>query len=385
MSQENPWLNDPVHVAESVKKVLMFEHPLAKALMDRRVPLTEELIAAVLQYSVFSWEGRNPAPALDMQGNLQGTDLDLLSLLVPLAQRKAIIEVPEYTNRRPIRKREGERKIGENRFGRICELISNRNVFSFSMRIEDQTSLGTCADESEKMGLSRCLMLVDINGELRLVELSFKPTAHENRFLTAHGLYADGVIAIKYAVHPNRYQSIYGAPYLLTVLALRRLNDEGRYWKGEWKRLEEKGIFPPQKRRYPKTEQTGPSTRVLMPTMLVEFDLPKLQGSYRGPEGDTEERAQYAYDRQRILLHILRKPLSFVKRADEFAFFRYGGVQQGRILRAPWAQNLLVEEGYIAGRKRRRHSWNRLRYFDDIAMRFRTTEWEETIADDLDQ
>ena len=59
----------PVQLAESVKEVINGIHPYAKAIMDRKTSVDEEMVGAIMAQTVFSWEGRKPLLALDADGN----------------------------------------------------------------------------------------------------------------------------------------------------------------------------------------------------------------------------------------------------------------------------------------------------------------------------
>jgi len=120
----------PIKMAATVKDVVSLENDYVREIINRNKPLDDELVGAILAQSIMSWEGKEPAPALDPDGNFQGTDLDLFSFLMPLAERGAVIEIPRYRNRRKIVRKEGERKIGTNQLGKITGLVSNKDVFS---------------------------------------------------------------------------------------------------------------------------------------------------------------------------------------------------------------------------------------------------------------
>ena len=155
----------PIKLAESVKDVVGITNPYAETIMDRGTFVDEAFVQAVRAQSVFTWEGRNPSSALDEDGNFRGTDLDLLSFLVPIAERGAVVEIPRYRNRRKVVVRENERKVGTNQFGSVTGLISNKDVFSFNVRIFDRTIIvRDPVTEKETVGDHRNYMIVDCDG-----------------------------------------------------------------------------------------------------------------------------------------------------------------------------------------------------------------------------
>ena len=57
-----------------MRDVAALKNEYAAAIMDRSVHLDEDFVAAIMGQSLMTWEGRNPAPAIDSYGNFQGTD-----------------------------------------------------------------------------------------------------------------------------------------------------------------------------------------------------------------------------------------------------------------------------------------------------------------------
>ena len=74
----------PILIARSLKDVVSLKNEYARTIMDRKQPIDEGFINAIIAQSLMSWEGRRPAPALDEGGNFQCavTDLDLFSFLL---------------------------------------------------------------------------------------------------------------------------------------------------------------------------------------------------------------------------------------------------------------------------------------------------------------
>ena len=363
----------PILLADTVKGVATLQNPYALAIMDRGVQIDEAFIWSILAQSVFSWEGRNPSPALDEDGNFQATDLDLLSFLVPMAQRGAIIEIPRYESRRQKVSRGNERKIGKSQFGPITGLISSKDVLSFSVRIYDHTiEVTDPLTDKKRLGGHRSYMIVDIDGNWyegwdRIV---FDPTAKENAFLTEKSLWTDNRVIFKYYVHPNRWQSLYGAPYLLLKMLIERINDEAGFYRAEVNRLEAKGISLPagEKELYVHPTHKGETVPVKVNTMEVQLDLPSFKGQYASVP-DTQEGLVQAYRRQKALTWTLRPEVQFVVRADEAAFMKYG---EGKI--APWMGARRWEKNFRLPKGR--IDWNLMVLDNDFAIR--TREYEKT-------
>lgn len=372
----------PIRLAESVQDVVHFNNPYAQAIADRSIPVTNEFVDAVIAQSIFGWEGRHPSPALDEDGNFQGTDLDLLSFLVPIAERGAVIELPHYRSRRVSVVKANERHIGNgNRFGAVTGLISNKDVFSFSVRIWDNTMVvRDPKTQRESIGANRNFMFVDVTGKLHdgLDRIVWDPTAKENNFLNDNDLWTGNTVYFKNAVHPNRWQSVFGAPYLLLKMLIERLREEGSFYRQEVTRLEALGLELPEgeiKESGPTVSSVG-QQKIKVETLEALLDMPVFKGTYQ-PMPNTQEGLVQAYRYQKHLTWTLKPKAQLVVRADELAYFLYG---KERV--APW----------MSGRSwktftppRGRTVWNQMVLSNDVAYRFRRKTVTETVATNFSQ
>src|SRR5262249_49865325 len=76
-------------------------------------------------------------------------------------------------------------------------------------------------------------------------EIIFNPTAAENDFLTKHDLWTGNTVYFKNAVHRNRWQSVFGAPYLLLKMLIERLSEEYTYTNARVAEIQKAGVkFP---------------------------------------------------------------------------------------------------------------------------------------------
>ena len=373
----------PIRFAGSVLDVANFNNSYAQAIVDRSITLTEEFVDAIIAQSIFGWEGRHPAPALDEDGNFQGTDLDLLSFLVPIAERGAVIELPLYRSRRPSVANPNERHIGNgNRFGTVTGLTSNQDVFSFSVRIWDNSVVVRDPETGrESVGAFRNFMLVDVTGKWHdgWDRIVWDPTAKENGFLKDNRLWTGNTVYFKNAIHPNRWQSVFGAPYLLLKMLIERLREEGTFYRQEVKRLEELGFQLPERE---KRESGGPTAsfteqqKIKVDTLEAVVDMPVFKGTYWSVP-NTQEGLLGAYRHQKKLTWTLKPKAQLVVRADELAYFLYG---KERV--APW----MSERNWkIFTPPRGRTVWNQMVLSNDVAYRFRRKTVTETVATNFSQ
>lgn len=373
----------PIRFAESVQDVVNFNNPYAQVIADRSVSITEEFVDSIIAQSIFGWEGRHPTPALDENGNFQGTDLDLLSFLVPIAERGAVIELPFYRSRRPSVTNPNERHVGNgNRFGAVTGLTSNQDVFSFSIRIWDNTVVVRDPEtEQEGVGAFRNFMLVDVTGKWHdgWKSIVWDPAAKENDFLTKNRLWTGNTVYFKNAIHPNRWQSVFGAPYLLLKMLIERLRDEGAFYRQEVKRLEVLGLQLPEGEKKESGGLTASFTeqqKIKVDTLEAVVDMPVFEGKYWSVP-NTQEGLLGAYRHQKKLTWTLKPKAQLVVRADELAYFLHGN---DRI--APW----------MGGRDwksytppRGRTVWNQMVLSNDVAYRYRRKTVTETVATNFSQ
>lgn len=328
-----------INFAKTVREVTNLTNPYAEAIMDRSRPLNKKLVGAIIAQGIMSYEGRNPKPALDADGTFRTTDLDLLSFLAPLADRGAVVEIPTYRNRRQVIRRSGERKIGSNRFGRLVGLTSNKEAFSFSVKMLDQTVVSSTADGSEKIGAYRNFMVVDPSARLYdgWNKIVWNPTAEENSFLKENRLLTGNTVYFKYFVHPNRWQSVFGAPYLLKKMLIARIDDEAGFYRREVGRLLAAGIrFPSGEKEVTKPIKSAGKTKTIsIKTMEMTLTLPDFTGNYASVPLTVDGLIQ-AYRRQKLLTYTWKPFIQFVVRADEAAFMLYGLDENDRGKVANW-------------------------------------------------
>ena len=371
----------PIRLAETVRDIAALKNEYAAAILDRSVYLNDDMVAAIMGQSLMTWEGRNPAPALDSYGNFQGTDLDLLSFLVPMADRGAVIDISHYRNRRKIVRRANEYKVGSNRFGPIIGLFSNKKALSFGVDMYDKTIIRRDPRIGrEQVGRPSKYMLVDCDGHWYQGwdRISWDPTAEENHFLTEKDLWTDSTVIFKYYVHPSRWQSVFGAPYLLQKMLIERIDDEATFYRAEVKRLKFVGIkfgFDPRGSSYippGPVEFEGETLPIKVNTIEMTLDIPAFSGSYT-PAGNDSRGLSHAHQRQKFLTQTLKPFVQFCVRANEAAYFHYGksGI-------AHWMQDRKWVHGWKVPLGR--VEWNMMRLSNAMALRYRIKSMTQRVS-----
>jgi hypothetical protein len=175
-------------------------------------------------------------------------------------------------------------------------------------------------------------------------------------------------------VHPNRYQSIFGAPYLRLKLLLSRLEDEAAYLREEQQRFQ-KGT----KKKSPVSsrEKTEAGAPMVIPAFEVALETPPFRGSYFSRVA-TEEHDAYApfvVERYRTIVGTWIPLVRFVVRADELAYYRFG---YDKDKKPAWAWKLTTERNVKIPKSRAR--WNQVRFSTDYALRFRAYTRTEVVA-----
>jgi hypothetical protein len=315
-------------IAATLTNIL--ETPLMRAIQDRTQDV-EPLALELLNHWSLDLYTRKPGPAANAYGEFVGTDLDLATFLTALAQRGAVIVIPQYKTMRARTQREGERHIGDKRYGNIIRLYANKEVFSFGVQIKDMSVVSQDqVTGRETAGVPRNFTLLDVTGKWHegWHHIEFSPSAPENEFLNNRQLWTENTIVFRHFVHPNRWQSFYGNPYFQTKAAIERLTDEAKHLQTEIKRLEAAGVRYPATnpggpKDWPKSEKVTEDHPVKVNAMEVELDLPEPQGEYRKLD-TTETELIAAYDRRKRYVNQLVPQLTFAARSVELAFFQHG-------------------------------------------------------------
>jgi hypothetical protein len=372
-----------IDFAKTVLSVANLKNEYAQTIMNRNNTIDEDLVGSVIAQGIMSYAGRNPSPALDQDGNFQCTDLDLLSFLSPIAARGAVIEIPRYRNRRQVIKREGERKIGSNQFGPILSLVSNKDVFSFSIKIHDKTIVVKDPETGrESIGDFRNYMIVDCDGFWYdgWNKIVWDPDAEENAFLRDNKLWTGNSVYFQYYVHPNRWQSVFGAPYLLKKMLISRLDDEAGFYRKEMERLEALGIELPKGEMKPSRPiiAAGNTEAISVKTMEMVLAIPDFSGNYQSVPA-TQAGLIQAYERQKLLTYTWKPAVQFVVRADEAAYMFNGLDKNDNGKVAQWMGNA----AWTPFKKTPRSAlFNQIVLSDDMALLYRTKMKTERINAD---
>jgi hypothetical protein len=348
----------------------------------------------------YDLDKRTPGIAyLDERGE-PVTDLDLACFLSALANRRAVINLPTYKSRRAATRTEGEIVTSkQNRHGRIIGLTSNANVWSFSVMVEDANVMTT-----DTVGAPRNFMLQDIEGEwhdgwrsIRLI-----PDARENEIFKKVAN-AQNSIVFDYLIHPLRWCSFYGRPYLLAKLADIRLKEDVRWYKSRAKELREELNIASTV--WPKSEKVGESKPEVVWAFNAEVDGFKIEGTRQPFSGNATAEYEEVKNIQKRLSSF-QSQLRFHIRATEYSFWKNavlrgqkfsntkqefeaskkvfswingeGGLSDPRT--PAWAKDWSWETGFKVT-PRKKTKWAVLtRPTSDIKLRFRIWEKTEQVA-----
>lgn len=332
-------------------------------ILDRSAPV-DDLIPSVLSHWSYDLYSRKPAAALLENGALTATDLDLACFLSALVERSAVINLPTYERRRAQTVRAGERVLSaDNRHGKVMSLSANKEVFSFSVRIQDMNVIQTDEVMGDSVGAPRNFMLVDIDGSWHdgWSRIQFMPTAKENTFLSDRKLWTDNVVYFKNFVHPNRWISFYGSPYFLTKVLIDRLEEETKFYRAEEKKLLAAGVrWPPRDgandsggpKEWP-TSTRGDYSTIKVDAFECEADAPFIK-FFPALEMSTEAMVANS-KRVRELTYTLLPQLRFAARATELAYYKAGAKDHAF---PHWIQGAEWDTDYV--QKGKRTVWNRL-------------------------
>ena len=355
-------------------------------LLDRHEPIDSEHLEELAQHWEYDLYSRKPGPAYFENGVFKPTDLDLACFLSALVQRGAVLNLPTYKSQRPKTMKEGEWITSSgNRHGKAVKLVSNKDVFSFSLQIVDQNVVQTSSTSPDQVGAPRNFMLVGLDGSWSegWRKIEFVPSAKENDFLNDKKLWTGNTVVFSNFVHPNRWTSFYGKYYFLTKLVINRLEEENKHLRQEIKRLLSQGVVYPAtgdgaKKEWPK-QTTGEGVSRKFKALQVEVDAP-WKGTF--PLIDSSQASLIeATERVRWVAQRVLPGLKFATRATELAFFQAGCSEKGFpawIKGAEWTHDYVV--------KGKRSKWERLVLNQTFpgelgfALRYRVYEKSEKVA-----
>jgi hypothetical protein len=374
-------------VAQTLVNVI--DSPRLQTILDRTKPI-QPVIDELMSHWSYDLYTRKPGAAYTEDGVFTGTDLDLACFLFALAERGAVINIPKYTSRRPKQETQGEIiTSADNRHGKILGVTANKEIFSFSIRINDANVMTT-----DTVGNFRNFMIVDIDGTWYdgWKTIEFVPSAKENDFLTNNKLWTGNSVVFKNFIHPNRWISFYGQHYYATKVLLDRLTEEASFLKAMAADMRAKGIViggnGGEKKEWPKKTVVGDQKSIKIKVMEAEAEYPEFVGDYPKdaltmlPEytGSTpSELLKAVENRSRNLTYSIIPKLRFPVRATECAFFLHG--DNGNKM-PTWIENAKWDKDFVVAGKKK--VWNRIVFTRGVALRYRNFEKSEVVAADVD-
>lgn len=313
-------------VAKTLGNIL--ENPTMQFIMDRSLPM-DDVVNIVKNYWSLNMYTRKPGPAL-VDGVFEGTDLDLACFLSGLADRGAVLNLPRYKAMRPQTIKEGERLSSkENRHGKILGLVSNKDVFSFSLRIMDMNVM-----TSESVGEPRTFSVTTPDGNWYegWDRIEWDPSASENKFLTENDIWTGNQVIFKHFVHPNRWISMYGQYYFITKALIERLTEQAADHFVQMKKMQTEGVEYPKTGEVGAQKDWGTSTKadgksVKFESLEVEIDYPSV-GEYPQLESNQENLIKLTEER-RLWNNTIIPNLRFQTRITEYAFYKHGIKKEG--------------------------------------------------------
>jgi len=343
----------PKYVATTLKTMLT--SPVVKGILDRSC-LIEPVVDEALGWWSYDLFNRKPNPAYDEMGIFQGTDLDLACFMYELAGRGAVINIPYYkaTSQTKVRT-DQQLKSKANRHGELLEVLSNKDFFSFSIRVMDLNVIG-----EDSVGDFRTFSLTEKDGSWsnNWKSIQFEPTLKENRFITENKLWSGNRIVFRNFIHPNRWTSFFGHHYVISKMLIDRLTDESAFLSSEIKRLQAAGIdFPsaaedkPQSHDYEYGDTV--SKEFVAFNAMIYIPESQITGDYSFIEENQDALVQ-AYIRMKKMRSAITK-LRFMTRASEYAHY----INPDRL--PGWMKGVVWEKDFSIPGKRVK--WDRMKLF----------------------
>jgi hypothetical protein len=274
--------------ARSLREIL--GNPVVSVVLDRNVAPTQldSAVAAMTGYWTTNMLDRNPKPAFGEEPSqlvYRGTDLDLFTVLATLADRQAVVNLPEYENLRAKTVRSDQVVLAtSNRHGKLLNIVGNAKTHAFSARIYDQNVVQK-SGEKQDTGAYRNFALVDDSGVWHggWKRLEFIATGREKAFINEHKLESSpNVIAVKNFVHPNLAGAFMGSPYVSTSILEQRITEEKGFYNGLAQQLRAKGVTlggNAGQQHVQTSSEPGQSTVVSV--LEAKVLCPEYSGSYK--------------------------------------------------------------------------------------------------------
>jgi hypothetical protein len=376
-------------VAETLLNIL--DHPIIQEMQDRSNLVLDETIESVLGFWDYDLFSRQPSIAYNLDGN-EYTTLDLATFFNALVQRKAVIKIPQYKQLRPETIKDNEVLIeGKEPYGVCLGLTSNKDVFSFGVRIRDMRYVKEMAHQEFEPGSYRTYLVTDMDGRLYdgWKKIEFIPTANENDFLQNKALWPENSIKFENFATQEKWISLYGQYYFVAKVVINRLVNERNFLKMAIEALRDYGVRLPPKEitsgfnGWPEVSE-GEYETVKVMSFEAEVDIPDDTRNYPIIER-TPENLEKLYLKVKQLNKYLER-LRFLTRSIELAFAnKHKPNSEGKIdfIYPPWIKNFGWESDYRP--PKRRTKWYRLKILQpgpgerSVAIRFRWLEKTQKI------
>jgi len=239
-------------IPEPLREIL--HDPIVDTALDRSQPIKPAIEETLKLWQADLSKGQI-APAytqgLDGKPIYKGNDPDLFTVLMALAQRKSVINIPSYYEYTPLILRLGQRIVSkENRHGQIVRVVSREDAHSFNARIKDFNVVTTKPNSTEEVGAYRHFMVVNYFGTWNQgwANLEVKLTEEERKFFEEQGItvgtgvireeliskgvrrtYEEKIATFRSFVHPDVAMLFYHPEYIKAKALVSRLRYEARF------------------------------------------------------------------------------------------------------------------------------------------------------------
>jgi len=404
-------------VAEELREIL--HNPIVEVVLDRSQPIKPAIEDTLKLWQADLAAGqvaRAYTQGLDGRPIYKGNEPDIFPVLMALAQRKSVINIPSYDEYTPVMLTLGQRIASkENRHGQITRVVSRENAHSFNARMFDYNVITTKPDGTEEVGAYRNFMVVNYFGTwhqgwsnlgVKLTEEEMKSFEEQNltvgtgvirQELVSKGVirtYEEKIASFRNFVHPEVAMLFYHPEYIKAKALVNRLRDEARFCRELEEKLRKMNIKLPAPEEIEErivSEPAGPRERLVVPNLEAKLILPKSKGQepkgrypVRYPiysiEGEDVKRydtlptsdykamqgvLRYAMRQNNDLTYRIGASIRSVVRAVELAYFLHGfegGKGSGREVTPLWEVPQWVRD---YREPRGRTMWNALHLAED--------------------
>jgi len=277
----------------------ILDFPVVKNILEQSMPI-EGAVTLVRERLKLDFEFEKNEPK------------DMVTLLQFLAEKNAIVVIPEYESLSGGYTKENEVLISnKNRHGKVIGVAGNNTNFSFTIKIIDANVI-----ESETIGVPRAFRITDPEGNKYKGMEKFQIVSKiENFKKMEFGSF----------VSAERWTELFTENYFLSKLLMKRLTMESKHYYGQIKNMLAEGITFPKAKSSSGEYYHAKGVKKNIKAFIVDVNVPglhKAEQEFPEIEFSQENLINLTQKRNAIIYKIVPR-INFITRVIEFSYFKF--------------------------------------------------------------